>query len=696
MSNRVKVSGPLVMPENTPTRIGEFVNNINDIYNIPAPRVGMRVYVLDEAKEYIVRSLKMKVIDGVEVPDAAVDKYENVDIKDRVQGKSDKNDSRYDMIFIGDFSKDDIEGFNEALDALTYDTSQPGFGYGYFRAMYGYRNVEIANTLISSGQNTIVQVVRGVLSIKNGLLVSQGDKYISFTRTHTTEGWDKWRMKNISDMFLLADVEEDVNKSIYVGKFSNLNDAYARCAKVGRENPTLSMLKFDVVAGNIYDSLFILQTYNRNESIITQFCLYGEGQKHSCKVRHIVTDGTVDEWQDIQLYTSYSYENNALYGYKYGKGGGVNKVKLFTIPAATTESPGMMTAEDKRKLVAAGNGATKVTWGSASNMNDFKTPGVYEIYGERTRQDDNLPILNASSGHSIAGRLYVVASTLQPANNEICVTQFLMLSNRLGGDGNMYVRTYNENNNGMNGWSAWQKQMGMVETLINSNDTTVGQEVFSGSAQKIGDGLNGMIDNGMYSGIYIDNLSYTGTGSRYYLSAPPTFVETFVLVVINDYAASGQAGLPRRITQLKYAVDAITGQSTVKKRVGTGSNTISWGDWEDIGGGGSQEVDVTDAVKAYGLPTLINQGFAKEGVTYIAKLPANDIKLDIEGKIQSHVLQNGDGGGDDVGFVIKVRDYPTIGLVVEINAVLTNEKFYKYVYYFKSGKIQVSSDMTEL
>ena len=230
------------------------------------------------------------------------------------------------------------------------------------------------------------------------------------------------------------------------------------------------------------------------------------------------------------------------------------------------------------------NNPIKVTWDANSNMNDFKTPGVYDIYGERTVKTDNLPITNDGSGHSIAARLTVVASTLQPANNEICITQFLMLSNRIGSEGNMYVRTYNENNNGMNGWSAWQKQMGMTETLINSNDTTVGQEVFSSAVQKIGDGLNSMIDNGMYSGIYIDNLNYTGSGSLYYLSAQPTFVETFVLVVINDYAATGKLGMQRHITQLKYAVDAITGQSTVKKRVGAGNETISWGDWEDIGG----------------------------------------------------------------------------------------------------------------
>lgn len=219
----------------------------------------------------------------------------------------------------------------------------------------------------------------------------------------------------------------------------------------------------------------------------------------------------------------------------------------------------------------------KVTWDANSNMNDFKTPGVYEIYGERTVKTDNLPITNDGSGHSFAAKLTVVASTLQPANNEICITQFLQLSNRIGGEGTTYVRTYNENNNSMSGWSAWQKQMGMVETYINSDTISVD---FQGNYRIGSDsyaGLNNFIDNGMYSGVY--------TSVSYFTEGTPEFLETFVLVVINDYAASGQAGLPRHITQLKYAVDAITGQSTVKKRVGTGNDTISWGDWEDIGGG---------------------------------------------------------------------------------------------------------------
>lgn len=375
--------------QNCPTREGELIESLDKIYDIPNPRVGMRVYVENTGKEYIVKSLKEKTIGGVTVPDAVVKTFE---------------------------------------EAITQESLSP---------------------LLEAISNETENRLAALNSIKG-----QAALFGTFVSRAEAEG-------------LLV-------------KYENID--------------------------------------------------HNEG--------------------------------------------------AFSIPVATEGKAGVMSAEDKRKLDAAGSGATKIVWGASSNMNDFKTPGVYDIYGERTRQDDNLPILNASSGHSIAARLTVVASTLQPANNEICVTQFLQLSNRIGGEGTTYVRTYNENNNGMNGWSAWQKQMGMVETYMSSDTLTIDVDTMP-----IGVGLNGMIDNGMYSGIYSDGvIEYPGTGGEFDPNSA-TFLETFVLVVINDYAATGKLNLPRHITQLKYAIDAITGQSTVKKRVGTGNNAISWSDWTDIGGG---------------------------------------------------------------------------------------------------------------
>lgn len=80
MSENIKVAGALVFPEGAPTRAGEIVNSIDEILNIPAPRVGMIVYDKSTGINYIVRSLKAKVIDGVLVDNAQVDGFEQYDI----------------------------------------------------------------------------------------------------------------------------------------------------------------------------------------------------------------------------------------------------------------------------------------------------------------------------------------------------------------------------------------------------------------------------------------------------------------------------------------------------------------------------------------------------------------------------------------------------------------------------------------
>jgi hypothetical protein len=265
--------------------------------------------------------------------------------------------------------------------------------------------------------------------------------------------------------------------------------------------------------------------------------------------------------------------------------------------------------------------ATKVDWSSDSNMNNFKEPGVYEIYGERTKNDDNLPINNASSGHSICARLTVLASTLQPANNEICITQFLMLSNRQGGDGNMYYRTYNQNNSPFaDGWSVWKKLIGTEEGYIFTNTWKMNQD---GGLQTRNVGLNYMVDNGTYSGVYVNSeaiqIDYSkpwnedvGNGSGKFTTntADVQFIETFNITTINDYAVAGvvnnilggQSSFERQICQVKFATDIISGTSSIKKRVykGNGANyglTSNWSDWEEISGGGETVVNAVPLLR---------------------------------------------------------------------------------------------------
>ena len=60
---------------NKPTRVGELVENVGDIINIPTPRLGMIVYVSSEDKNYIITSLKSEVINGELVENARVGGY---------------------------------------------------------------------------------------------------------------------------------------------------------------------------------------------------------------------------------------------------------------------------------------------------------------------------------------------------------------------------------------------------------------------------------------------------------------------------------------------------------------------------------------------------------------------------------------------------------------------------------------------
>ena len=67
----LKISTP-----NIPTDMRTRIETISDMVDIPLPYVGMLVYVLDEGKYYIVKTLKSKTVAGVEVQNAVVDKYE--------------------------------------------------------------------------------------------------------------------------------------------------------------------------------------------------------------------------------------------------------------------------------------------------------------------------------------------------------------------------------------------------------------------------------------------------------------------------------------------------------------------------------------------------------------------------------------------------------------------------------------------
>ena len=260
------------------------------------------------------------------------------------------------------------------------------------------------------------------------------------------------------------------------------------------------------------------------------------------------------------------------------------------------------------------SGMTNVEWTSESDMNDFRTKGSYYIHGIKTKADDRLPINTVNSGASFAAHLTVVDGSLQPEDGstptEICVTQFLMLSNRLGGDGNMYFRTYNEPKDveaGKGLWTDWKRMSGSVEGYIFSNTKKMNID-FGYQDKEVG--LNYMVDNGTYQGVYINDeaLTYqegsynaeTGNGVANLDPTKIAYVETFIITTINDYAATAQVnqmlgslGMPqktRQICQFKQATNVLTGTSSYQKRTCLGNGdeyktASNWSEWEAVGGG---------------------------------------------------------------------------------------------------------------
>lgn len=199
-------------------------------------------------------------------------------------------------------------------------------------------------------------------------------------------------------------------------------------------------------------------------------------------------------------------------------------------------------------------GGIKVDWDASSCVDTFITAGVYNISGERLNVKDGLPIANSNPGHTIKARLVVLDSSITGTgeSDDKCITQILSLSNRTGGDGDVYIRTGRAQSTNMlaggSGWEPWGKLQQNIE---------VGQVT----------SLDGYIDNGMYSGVYTD-------GS--------TFFQTFVMVVINNYAVAGATGQVRSISQFKYALN-VDSTFSYKTRTGRGGSNIEWGSWVDLG-----------------------------------------------------------------------------------------------------------------
>ena len=175
--------------------------------------------------------------------------------------------------------------------------------------------------------------------------------------------------------------------------------------------------------------------------------------------------------------------------------------------------------------------SNRITWSESFNLNNYKTQGIYYITGERLLSEyDNLPIMNASPGHTISGQLTVLDASLSDA--ERCVTQYLRLTNRTGSEGKEYVRTYNKYSDGNDGWSVWRE----IKQTANLNQISDAM-------------LKGYTENGLYEGVINNNDASSAeqliADINYFLtvldrgnSAPLPTGTFFTIEVLNNYAVT--------------------------------------------------------------------------------------------------------------------------------------------------------------
>lgn len=222
------------------------------------------------------------------------------------------------------------------------------------------------------------------------------------------------------------------------------------------------------------------------------------------------------------------------------------------------------------------------------HMNAFTDTGEYHIHGESTDANDGLPILNSGT---IDARLTVLDSSLTRgtgAKTDTVVTQILRLSNRMGGDGHVYVRTAQAANKSQlatpssTAWGTWEKLMGMFE---------------KNAVKNIAD-LNTYTTNGMYSGLFANTTLQTLGGLQF------TPGDTFLLITVNGYAASA-FGTPQ-LTQMLYRLPSKKGSGNSSARMymrtaywdkNADPKAWVWANWDRLataseisgGGGGSIE-----------------------------------------------------------------------------------------------------------
>ena len=71
-------NGFIISRTNAPTRVGCRIVLLSEMEKIPNPFVGQIVYVTSTDEYYSIKTLKSKIVGGVEVKDSVVDTYDKL------------------------------------------------------------------------------------------------------------------------------------------------------------------------------------------------------------------------------------------------------------------------------------------------------------------------------------------------------------------------------------------------------------------------------------------------------------------------------------------------------------------------------------------------------------------------------------------------------------------------------------------
>lgn len=219
----------------------------------------------------------------------------------------------------------------------------------------------------------------------------------------------------------------------------------------------------------------------------------------------------------------------------------------------------------------------KVVWNYDSNINTYIDSGIYNIKGVHLRKEDNLPLESIDAEATFNANLIVLDSTINVLggiDGGACITQILSISDRVGSEGNIYIRTgrgYIKTVDAIT-WDSWSVMQTTADVGLIKDE-----QHYGGSGWIDGKGMNSLGKAGFYRGVYFDTS------------------ESFFLIVIdNKQAANSGLTSLNWAAQFKYGLPIGGGEISLKVRRGAPKlddldmpieGEFAWGEWKDFGGG---------------------------------------------------------------------------------------------------------------